>query len=809
MHLIIAEKHNVAKRIAHILAADSKPRVKRLGGVETFRFDDKVVMGLSGHIVGIDYPPGYNDWQKVAYRDLIHADVVTKPTQEKMVSALHKLGEEADHVTIATDYDREGELIGVEALNIVRDSNPGVTADRVRYSAITRDEILEAFQSSGDIDFDLASSGEARQVIDLIWGAALTRFISITAGRLGKGFLSVGRVQSPTLALIVDREKEIEAFQSRPYWEVYADLERDLRVKHAKGRFWDGTEAKQVTDEMGDLARIDSVKISTRKDKPPAPFDTTGFISAASGIGFSAANAMRIAEWLYINGFISYPRTENTVYPPAIDLKELVAQLRKSPFKKEAELVLKGPMVPTRGKRSATDHPPIYPTAVATRKELKDDQWKIYELVVRRFLATLSEISRWNVMRVKLDISGEPFLARGARMIEPGWRAVYPYSKAAEVILPELAEGDELKVLGKELVDKETQPPARYGQGRLVKLMDELGLGTKSTRHEIISKLYSRAYVHSNPLRPTKTAYAVIDTLEKFSPTITKSEMTRTLEDDMSRIAEGKIKEFDVVGESRTMLDLVFDDLLEHKEEIETSLRDGLRTDKIVGTCERCGSDLMIRRGRRGSRFIGCTGYPDCTFTLPLPRAGMIIVTEKTCDSHQMYHLKIINKGRRPWDFGCPHCNFIVWQSKKAEEDKERAKKRALAGIKGLGSRSLEKLKAAGVESVEDLVGADTKDLAEKTGISQKKIKAWQNEAKKLTGKAADASERARNRSLSGIKGVGSKTLEKLEAVGVKTIEDLVGAGPKDLAEKTGISQKKIRTWQNEAKFSVGVAPSR
>ncbi len=736
MHLIIAEKHNVAKRIAHILA-DSKLKVKRVHGIETFHFDDKVVMGLSGHIVGVDYPPGYNNWQKVDYRDLIHAQVVTKPTQAKIVSTLHDLGKDVDQITIATDYDREGELIGVEALRIAEEANPDIKADRVRFSAITKDEILDAFESPGEVDFDLASSGEARQVVDLIWGAALTRFISITAGRLGKGFLSVGRVQSPTLALIVDREKEIEAFKPQPYWEIYADLEKDLRVKHEKGRIWEGDVARSIFDGLDDVAEVISIKEKTRTDRPPAPFDTTAFISAASSIGFSAANAMRIAEWLYTSGFISYPRTENTVYPTTLDLKALVSIFKKGPFREEAERVLKGPMVPTRGKRKSTDHPPIYPTASATKKDMKSDQWKIYELVVRRFLATLSEPSRWIVMNVKLDIGGEPFKAMGARQIEAGWRACYPYSKAAEQILPELAEGERLPVLGKELVDKETQPPSRYGQGRLVKLMDELGLGTKSTRHEIISKLYARAYVHGNPMKPTNTAYAVIEALERHSPTITKPEMTRTLEEGMTKIAERRLVEGEVIEESRSMLDTVFDDLLKHQEEIETSLREGLRTDKIVGNCPSCGKELIIRRGRRGSRFIGCTGYPDCTNTLPLPKFGMIIVTDKVCEEHGMYHIRIINKGKRPWDLGCPKCNFDQWQAKKAEEAKKKAEVDALAKIPGIGPKTLEKLGAAGVKTALDLAGAEAEDLAEKTGLNKKKISSWQVAAKTLAEEAS------------------------------------------------------------------------
>ena len=228
----------------------------------------------------------------------------------------------------------------------------------MRYSAITKEEIQKAFRNSGKVDFDLASSGEARQIIDLVWGAALTRYISLTSGRLGKEFLSVGRVQSPTLALIVDREREIQAFVPEPYWEIYADLEKELRVQHASGRIWEKAEVDGIMARLGPEGIVKSIEKKPRIDKPPAPFDTTSFISAASGIGFSAANAMRIAEWLYINGFISYPRTDNTVYPPSLDLKALTALFTKGAFAAEAKRLLQGKMVPTRGKRSTTDHPP-------------------------------------------------------------------------------------------------------------------------------------------------------------------------------------------------------------------------------------------------------------------------------------------------------------------------------------------------------------------------------------------------------------------------------------------------------------------
>ena len=760
MHLIIAEKHDAAKRIAQILAA-GKPRSLRVAGVEAFQFDDHVVLGLSGHIVGIDYPQGYNNWQKVDCKDLIRAEIVVRPIQEKIISALHKLGKEADRVTIATDYDREGELIGVEALKIVEEAKPKIKADRVRYSAIVKDEIIKAFQDSGAVDYDLAASGEARQIIDLVWGAALTRYISLTSGRLGKEFLSVGRVQSPTLALIVDREKEIQSFVPQPYWEIYADLEKELRVQHARGRIWEKSEVDGIVSRLGPEGIIKSIESKQRIDRPPAPFDTTSFIAAASGIGLSAANAMRIAEWLYTNGFISYPRTDNTVYPPSIDLSALTRLFLTGAFAQEAARLLQGKMQPTRGKRSTTDHPPIYPTAALERGSLKEDQWKVYELVVRRFFATLAEACIWDATSLKVDIGPELFRASGARLVEAGWRYYYPYSKAEEHILPELKKGERLRVLGHSVEAKETQPPARYGQGKLIKLMDELGLGTKSTRHDIISKLYARAYVQGNPMRPTNTAYAVVDTLEKYAPTITKPEMTQTLERDMTEISEKKIKEDQVIEKSRVMLTSVFDELTSNQEGIGESLKDGLRTDKIVGTCEKCHSELIIRRGHRGSRFIGCSGYPDCRFTLPLPRFGTVVVTDKTCEKHGMNHIRIINKGKRPWDLGCPHCNFLEWQEKKAQEKAEPPG----------AARPEAKAKAA------------------------KKAKPAAKSAKKTTRETAEKGD-----GLVRVPGIGPKTLEKLASAGIKTSQDLLVAKTKALSSKTGLPEKKILAWKSAAK---------
>ncbi len=671
MHLIITEKHDTAKRIAAILS-DKKPGKERVNGVDVYKFDGKAVIGLSGHIVEVDFPKDYNNWQKTDLKELVHADVVMNPTHANIVTALRKLGKEAIHLTIATDYDREGELIGVEALNLIKKVKPNILADRVHYSTITPAEIKKAFSNPTRIDFNLAAAGESRQVIDLIWGAVLTRFVSLSSGRLGDKFLSVGRVQSPTLAIIVNREKEREAFVPVPYWELFAILANggEFEAQHKKGRFLDKAEAEGILAKLGKTGTVKSIDLGKRNEKPPTPFNTTEFLRAASAIGVSPANAMRIAEYLYVNGFISYPRTDNTVYPPTLDTKSIIESFLNTEFQEYAEKLLLGNLIPTRGKKETTDHPPIHPATPVKRGDLKEDEWKIYELVVRRFFATFAGETQWETMAVIVDISGEDFGANGARLMEPGWRWYYSYNVPEDRILPKLKEGQVLTVKDVNLIGKETQPPSRYGQGHLIKIMEDMGLGTKSTRHEIISKLYSRAYVHGNPLQPTKTAYAVIEALEKYANTITKPDMTSKLEIDMDEISEGKITEDFVIKESRDMLGEVFKDMSKNRELISESLRNGLYEDKIIGTCQKCSSDLIIRKSRKGSRFIGCSAYPKCDFTLPLPKSGQIIVTDKQCKDHGLYFIKIINKGKRPWDVGCPHCNFIQWQKKLEEEKK-------------------------------------------------------------------------------------------------------------------------------------------
>jgi len=504
VELIITEKDNAARRIADILSGGTYDS-SRENSVNVYEWGGKRCVGLSGHVVGVDFPSEYSDWRDVEPVELIDAGIEKTATKENIVATLRILSRKAEMVTIATDYDREGELIGKEAYEIVREVNEDVPIRRVRFSSITENEVKSAFSEPDDLDFDLAAAGEARQIIDLVWGAALTRFLSLSAGQLGNDFISVGRVQSPTLKLIVDREREIEAFDPEAYWELFADLQkaesetqegddeptafeaqyfyRDEDDNEAE-RVWEEATAQSVYETLADCdsATVVDVNRRTRTDTPPTPFNTTQFIRAAGSLGYSAQRAMSIAEDLYTAGYITYPRTDNTVYPDDLEPDELLdAFVGHSTLGEDAARLLEADeIVPTEGDEETTDHPPIHPTGeIPTRGDVSDDEWEIFELVVRRFYATVAEAAVWEHLKVVAEVADHRLKANGKRLVEAGYHDVYPYFSTNENFVPDVEEGETLSITAVTIEDKETQPPRRYGQSRLIETMEGMGIGTK------------------------------------------------------------------------------------------------------------------------------------------------------------------------------------------------------------------------------------------------------------------------------------------------------------------------------------------
>ena len=756
--LIIAEKFDAARRISYILS-EGTSKQKRTAGMNYIEFSDgnerNVMVPLSGHIVELDFPEEFHDWSKSDLSRMVFSDLIVKVKNKTAHSTLKTLAAEADRIIVATDYDREGELIGKETLDLIGADPLSGKIARARFSSLTGPEIKNSFSELIKLDADIADSAQAREEIDLIWGSVLTRFFSVASKRLGNNFLSIGRVQTPTLALIARREEEIRKFIPEKYWRVVATFFKDgeFMGELENGPLKSSEEAKSILESLkgkdGKVVEFSREEVSIKK---PPPFNTTEFLREASRIGIAPARAMRIAESLYTSGLISYPRTDNTVYNRTISLKSIAEKLRKSQFSKEAELVLsQEKIVPSRGKTEATDHPPIYPVSVPGKKPLRPEFLKIYELIVRRFLATIYRNGLEERKQSRISIDGVNFVCKGRKVIDPGWLQIYPYRKITEVFHPDIESEEQVPVRSINSLEEVTKPPPRYDMGSIIKTMEELKLGTKSTRHDILEKLQMRGFIEGNPIVPTGLGMALIDAVTSVKSRISEPEMTASLEDEMDEIANRRKTKSSVVEESREMLLSVLKDLDGNREKIREIINSGLTrgesigkcpehntdimfsrdrerarfwcitegcerkfdrlirgkitaTDRVcpvcgnpliriirrgqspeevcidpkcqfnlsrqeLGTCPKDGGKLVVRQSRYGKRFIGCSNYPSCTVTYPLPQMGFLSVTGEICE-HCSSPLLISTRGNRKWKF-CP--NMACEYNKKKKTRKVKA----------------------------------------------------------------------------------------------------------------------------------------
>lgn len=715
MKLVVAEKTNAAENIAKELGVGTKK--DKVYNTPVCRFtregEEWVAMGLRGHILAVDFPrelqwredqgwfgvdeegevfpaslpstlahPPFEKvrkpftkegvdikgWKVPSLPYLVWAPVVKKPAEKEIIRTLKNLAKKADEVIIATDFDREGELIGSDAVSMVRQVNEDVPVVRARYSSFTKPELEHAFARENlvAVDDDLAAAGESRQFIDLIWGAVLTRYLTMAKfGGLGN-VRSAGRVQTPTLALVARREKERQAFVPEDYWVVRGTAAtqkgEEFKVAHATARFKDeatATSAYQDAKAAG-KARVTDVVKKTRKGTIQTPFNTTSLQTAAAAEGLTPARTMRIAESLYMSGLISYPRVDNTVYPETLDLSEVVTMLKGVPQYSNYcdELLAAQPLKATRGKQETTDHPPIYPTGVGDPDKLRPEEWKLYNLIARRFLATLSEQPVIEGTKVTLDAGGQTFTASGDVLVKPGYRAIYPYGSKKDEQLPALSVGQEVDLTSLDLEAKQTEPPARYSQGKLVQEMERLGLGTKSTRASIIERLYEVKYLKNDPIEPSQLGMAIIDALECYAAHITTPEMTSELEGDMTKVAEGKASQDAVVDHSRELLASLLEGLIEHKEDLGEAISDAVQADAKIGVCPKCGHDLLVKQSAKTrSSFIGCSAWPECEVTYPLPQ-GKIQTVEELCPVCGCPQIKVQPFRSKPYvvcvDPACP-----------------------------------------------------------------------------------------------------------------------------------------------------------
>ncbi|MFH1505400.1 MAG: DNA topoisomerase I [archaeon] len=653
--LIITEKPSAANKIATALA-DGKAIRETKNKVAyyniTHKNKDIVVVSAVGHL--------YSLAEKEKTFKYPRFDIEWKPSSEvnklavfskKYLTVIKQLAKDADSFTVATDYDVEGEVIG---LNIVRYACKQKDASRMKFSTLTRPDLIKSYEKrSKTLDWGQAYAGETRHMLDWYYGINLSRALTLAIKSVGRyKTMSAGRVQGPTLKIIVDKEKEIIAFKAEPYWQLQllGILKgKDLEAFHEKDKFQDEKEAKNILAKTkGKEAKVADVSKNEFEQAPPAPFDlTTLQTEAYRSLGISPKDALATAQELYLAGLISYPRTSSQQLPAKLGFAKILTELKKQSFYKELaeELLAKKELKPNNGKKKDPAHPAIYPTGQISR--IDGYKAKIYDLIVRRFLATFAEPARRETINIKIDVNKEIFIAKGTRTVKKGWHEFYgSHVKLKEVEMPDAKKGDKVDVKEINKLDKETTPPKRYTPASIIKELEKRNLGTKATRSEIVESLYRRGYIDGKAIQATEFGMETSDVLEKYSPEILDEELTRHFEEAMEVIRGKKLDEAPVLDEAKKELIKLLKNFKKNEKKIGKELigsyQKTMDKENTIGNCPNCDGNLKVTYSKKTKkRFIACDNYPKCTTTFSIPQRGMVRPANKICEKCNLPKLSI------------------------------------------------------------------------------------------------------------------------------------------------------------------------
>lgn len=654
--LIITEKPSAARKIAEALAEGKVEQKKdKVSYLEITRNKKKIkVVSAVGHLFTVDekvksfkYPSYDIEWKpsylnEKSKHTKAYADVIK--SQSKGI----------DSFIIACDYDVEGEVIGLNALKFLCGKKD---AKRMKFSTLTKPDLIEAYDNlSPTINWGQAKAGETRHFLDWLYGINISRALTLAIKKASLyKVMSSGRVQGPSLKLLADKEREIRSFKPQKYWQVeLVAKEPKLTAMHIKDKFDLEKDADKVLENTkGKSGIISGIEKSDIKQQPPFPFDlTTLQTESFRNFRITPKKTLDIAQELYTNGWISYPRTSSQQLTPKIGFKKIITELSKQKsYMPLAKMLLSKPALnPNNGKKTDPAHPAIYPTGIPPNK-LEGQEFKVYDLIVKRFFSTFGDAAIRTSMTVNIDVNSEIFVARGITTKEKGWHVLYdPYSRQKEEELPIVSKGGKVLVKNIEKQEKETQPPKRYTQASLIKELEKRNLGTKSTRAQIIQSLIDRHYIDPKTMSVSEIGLKTIDTLEKYCPEIISEELTRHFEEEMQEIRENKKEPKETLEEAKTELTKMLGNFKKHELDIGNELVQSLKdTDKIkntLGECPSCGKgNLMMKFSRKTKqRFIACDKYPDCKVIFNAPQLGLIKTIDKKCEHCSYPLVEIRNK---------------------------------------------------------------------------------------------------------------------------------------------------------------------
>ena len=652
----------MAERIARSLGAAKK--LSR-GGISYYKVGDTFVAPAVGHIFGLKERKGGRWTYPVFDIEWVPSYKVNKSSEftRKYLDNIKFLAGKCDRFINACDYDIEGEVIAFNTIKHACNIDPlDKKVSRMKFSTLTPESILSAYNNLEPINKGMADAGLTRHMLDWYWGINLSRALTL-AIRRARGYvtLSIGRVQGPSLKLLAVRDRKISAFKSESYWQLEMIASKDksrLSAFHSEDKFWDKSRVESAKDRCGDTAVVVKVQRRKYKQKPPFPFDlTTLQTEAYKQLRIDPRRTLEIAQELYTNAYISYPRTSSQQLPKGIDYTGIIKNLRGIKVYSPCceELLSKKTLKPHNGRKKDPAHPAIHPTGEIP-KNLGDYQGKLYDLIVRRFFATFGDPAIRQTVGIDLDNNSEIFIAKGTTTIETGWHTLYgKYAKFEEEELPNLIKGDQLGVEEIKMHEKETQPPKRYTPASIIREMEKRNLGTKATRSQILDILFKRGYLSGKSIEVTPLGLHVVDTMEKYCPEVLSEKLTRKFEKEMDQIGLGKMPGEKVIKEGEETIIHISKEFKKNESEIGAALVSSLKSTVRkesggeLGKCLKCDGNLVLRKSKFGGQFVGCDNYPKCRYTISLP-PGLIKKTG-VCKHCGYPILTSIMKGKRPFRF--------------------------------------------------------------------------------------------------------------------------------------------------------------
>ncbi len=707
--LIIAEKPSVALRVALSLG-DTQPKRYNVNGVGYFEVDNGMdtlfIVAAAGHLFTLQQ----KDKEK---KELPIFDIEWIPSYKanessyftkKYLDTISEISRKCTFFINACDYDLEGTVIGTNILKLVlnNDVNAALKNERIgrmRFSTTTKPDLVNAYEKIETFDFSNFYAGEARHMLDWMWGINLSRALMNSLFSIGiRKVLSIGRVQGPTLAVLAKREVEIKNFVSKPLWKLLIKVDK-LELENKRGSIFDKKEAEEAFNKTSKgKAVVMELDIKEELHAPFPPFDLTSLQLEASRVfRLDPSRTLKIAQTLYERSYISYPRTSSQKLPYTLNLKKILSDIAKNEkYKDSANALIQNNRVrPHEGAKQDEAHPAIYPTGELPKK-LSAEEEKLYDLIVKRFLACFAEYSKGEKTSIMIGVDGEEYAAVGEIIKERGWIAIYePYYKPKELEIPKLEKGKEVKIDDIVMNEGKTEPPNRYGKAGLISLLEKKNLGTKATRASIIDTLFDRGYITNSRIEVTGFGMSVYNALNSYCNEILDEEMTRKLEEDMEKVAKGELDEQRIINEGKEVISKIIDDFKKNGKEIGQALAEGLKESEksnILGKCNKCGGDLIMRRSKIGKAFVGCASWPKCNNTYPLPQYAKIIPLNKICEKCGTPKVKVFSKGKvfeMCLDTNCE--TKKNWGAKKDDKNAQAIKANNMTATPGISKDNIEK----------------------------------------------------------------------------------------------------------------------